>query len=177
MRKTKIICTLGPAVDDTETIKRLLKSGVNACRLNFSHGTHDQHKARLDRFKAVRKALGIAAASILDTKGPEIRIKTFEEGSVTLREGDTFTITTEDVTGNRNRVSTTYENLHAELKPGHRILLDDGLIELKVTEISGRDIRCAVVSGGTLSDQGMNKPVRLLPSFDPRARIDFRGKH
>lgn len=177
MRKTKIICTLGPAVDDTEMIKQLLKSGVNACRLNFSHGTHEQHKARLDRFKAARDALGIAAASILDTKGPEIRIKAFGKGSVILKEGDTFTITTENITGDQHRVSTTYENLHAELKPGHRILLDDGLIELKVTEIAGRDIRCAVLSGGTLSDhKSMNIPdvsIRL-PSLSAADERDIR---
>jgi pyruvate kinase len=159
MRKTKIICTLGPAVDDTEMIKKLLLSGVNAVRLNFSHGTHEEHKARLDRYKEARESLGLPVASILDTKGPEIRIKTFEKGRVTLKEGDAFTITTEDAVGDWRRVSTTYENLHNELKTGDRILLDDGLIELKVTEIRGRDIVCAIMSGGELSDhKSMNMP-------------------
>jgi pyruvate kinase len=176
MRKTKIICTLGPAVDDVEMIKQLLKSGVNACRLNFSHGTHEEHKARLDKFKEARQALGFHAASILDTKGPEIRIRTFEKGRVTLREGESFTITTETIVGDWRRVSTTYENLHNELKPGDRILLDDGLIELKVTALAGRDIVCRVVSGGDLSDhKSMNMPdVNIhLPSLSESDECDI----
>lgn len=159
MRKTKIICTLGPAVDDVDTLKKLLKSGANAARFNFSHGTHAEHKIRLDRFKKVREELGIWAATILDTKGPEIRIKTFEEGRVTLKSGERFTITTADVAGDHRGVSTTYDNLHNELKHGDKILLDDGLIELKVSEVCGKDVVCNVVSGGDLSDnKSMNMP-------------------
>lgn len=159
MRKTKIICTLGPSVDDIEMIKHLLKNGVDAVRLNFSHGTHAEHKARLDTFKKASAELGVHAASILDTKGPEIRIKTFAAGRVTLKSGDTFTITTENIVGDYRRVSTTLENLHNELKRGDRILLDDGLIELKVSEVINRDIVCTVVCGGDLSDhKSMNIP-------------------
>jgi pyruvate kinase len=159
MRKTKIICTLGPAVDNVDMIKKLLYSGVNAVRFNFSHGTHEEHKARLDRFKKARAELGVWAASILDTKGPEIRVKSFEKGRITLKSGDKFTITTEDVAGDSERVSTTYKNLHNELKHGDRILLDDGLIELKVSEVSGKDVVCSVISGGDLSNnKSMNMP-------------------
>ena len=159
MRKTKIICTLGPAVDDPEIIKKLLHAGVNAVRLNFSHGTHADHLVRLNNFTAVRDALGLPVASILDTKGPEIRIKTFAKGRVFLKTGDTFTITTEDIVGDFRRVSTTYDNLHNELKHGDRVLLDDGLIELKVSEIAGRDIVTTVMNGGDLSDhKSMNMP-------------------
>ncbi|SHI22246.1 pyruvate kinase [Sporobacter termitidis DSM 10068] len=159
MRKTKIICTLGPAVDDIETIKKLLNAGVSAVRLNFSHGSHEEHLSRLNKFKAARDALGVSAASILDTKGPEVRIRTFGSGHVTLRSGAAFTITTDDVAGDEHRVSTTYVNLHNELKPGNRILLDDGLIELRVTEVRGRDVVCMVTNGGELSDhKSMNIP-------------------
>jgi pyruvate kinase len=159
MRKTKIICTLGPAVDSVDMIKKLLTNGVNAVRFNFSHGTHEEHKARLDRFKKASAELGASAATILDTKGPEIRIKTFEKGRVALKSGEKFTITTDEVAGDFKRVSTTYNNLHNELKHGDKILLDDGLIELKVSEVCGKDVVCNVVSGGDLSDhKSMNMP-------------------
>lgn len=159
MRKTKIICTLGPAVDDTEIIKMLLLNGVNAVRLNFSHGTHEEHLAILNKFKKAREELQIPAASILDTKGPEIRIKTFTSGRVKLAGGAAFTITTDDVTGDETRVSTTYMNLHNELSPGDRILLDDGLIELRVSEIKAHDIVCIVINGGELADhKSLNLP-------------------
>jgi pyruvate kinase len=121
-RKTKIICTLGPAVDDVTTIKKLLLSGTNAVRINFSHGNHEKHKKMLDQFKKVREELGLPIASILDTKGPEIRIRFFQTGSAELMEGAEFTITTDEIVGDDHRVSTTYRNLHNELKPGDRIL-------------------------------------------------------
>lgn len=158
MRKTKIICTLGPAVDNPETLKKLLLSGANAVRLNFSHGTHEEHRQRLDRFKKAREELGLTIASILDTKGPEIRIRTFEKGPVTLKAGDEFTITTDIVTGDETKVSTTFKTLHEELKAGDRILLDDGLIELQVLEVSGHNIRCTVLNGGVLSN---NKSINI----------------
>lgn len=159
MRKTKIICTLGPAVDSVGMMKKLLQSGANAMRFNFSHGSHEEHKARLEKLRKAAAELGIHPATILDTKGPEIRIKAFEKGRVTLKSGDRFTITTEDVEGDNRRVATTYDNLHNELKHGDRILLDDGLIELKVAEVCGKDVVCNVMSGGDLSDQkSMNIP-------------------
>jgi len=159
MRRTKIICTLGPATDSEETIRALLLAGANAVRLNFSHGSHEEHRRRLETFKKVREELGMLTASILDTKGPEIRIKTFREGRVELKKGQTFTITTEDVAGDNERVSTTYPELHREVRPGDRILIDDGLIELVVRDITGREVRCEVRNGGELKDnKSMNLP-------------------
>jgi pyruvate kinase len=159
MRKTKIICTLGPAVGDEAIIRKLLLGGVNAVRINFSHGTHESHKAMLNIFEKVRDELKLPVASILDTKGPEIRIKTFKTGSVELSAGAAFTITTEDVPGDETRVSTTYKNLHNELKTGDKILIDDGLIELRAVEIKDHDIVCIVENGGMLSNnKSMNIP-------------------
>ncbi len=174
MRKTKIICTLGPAVDDIDMIKELLLQGVNAVRLNFSHGTHEEHGLRLDRFKQARSALNMTAASILDTKGPEVRIKNFKTGRITLNIGAPFTITTDDVIGDEHRVSTTYRNLHEELRHGDRILLDDGLIELRVVDINNHDLRCVVVNGGVLSDhKSMNMPGVSI-KFDGLSEADER---
>lgn len=177
MRKTKIICTLGPAMSDCESIKKLLQNGADAVRLNFSHGTHEEHRARLDAFKKARDELGVPAASILDTKGPQIRIGTFSSGRVTLREGAPFILTTEDVPGDETRVSTTYMNLPDELSPGDRILLDDGLIELRTEEIRGRDIVCTVLNGGELSDRkSMNIPDVSIgfPALSREDEADIR---
>ncbi len=177
MRKTKIICTMGPAVDDEEKLRALVLAGMDAARFNFSHGTHESHLALLTKVKRVRDELGSAVATILDTKGPEIRIKTFENGPVALADGGTFTLTTRDVPGSAEGVSVTYENLHNELHPGCRVLIDDGLIELKVDEISGQDIKCSVVTGGPLSS---NKSINIpdvhiqLPSLTEKDRDDLR---
>lgn len=148
MRKTKIICTLGPAVDHAETIERLIRTGMNAARFNFSHGSHAEQLARLNMFKKVRDTLGAPVATILDTKGPEIRIKTFADGPVTLEQGQGFILTTDDVPGDGRRVSVTYANLHKEVGPGCRILVDDGLIELRVQKVEGHEIHCEVENGG-----------------------------
>jgi pyruvate kinase len=177
MRKTKIICTLGPAVDDADEMKKLLENGVDAVRLNFSHGTHEEHLQRLRLFKQIRDELNIPVASILDTKGPEIRIKTFSSERVTLSAGAVFIITTDDIVGDERRVSTTYPLLHKELKPGNRILLDDGLIELKVIEVKGTDIHCLVVNGGVLSNhKSMNIPDAAirLESLTEKDVLDIR---
>ena len=177
MRKTKIICTMGPSVDDEESIRALILAGMNAARFNFSHGTHESHLATLNRLKHVRDELGAAVATILDTKGPEIRIKSFASGPIELTEGSEFTLTTRDVPGTGDIVSVTYENLHNELTPGCRVLIDDGLIELEVLSISGQDIRCAVRSGGPLSS---NKSINIpgvhiqLPSLTDKDREDLR---
>ena len=177
MRKTKIICTLGPATSGCDAIKKLLTNGADAVRLNFSHGTHEEHRTRLDAFKKARDELGVPAASILDTKGPQIRIGSFTTGRVTLREGALFTITTQDVPGDEHRVSTTYKNLHKELNPGDRILLDDGLIELRAEQISGQDIICTVINGGELSNhKSMNIPGVSIgfPMLSPEDEADIR---
>ena len=176
-RKTKVICTLGPAVDDEEMIRKLIRAGMNAARFNFSHGTHESHLATLNKVRRIRDELGAAVATILDTKGPEIRIKTFENGPVTLREGDKFTLTTRDVPGDAGIVSVTYADLHKELESGCRVLIDDGLIELTVDGIQGQDIACTVRSGGTLSN---NKSINIpgvsihLPSLTEKDRDDLR---
>ena len=177
MRKTKIICTMGPAVDNEEQLRALVLAGMDAARFNFSHGTHESHLATLVKVKRVRDELGAAVATILDTKGPEIRVKSFESGPVTLVEGDKFTLTTSEVPGTAERVSVTYSNLHNELRPGCRVLIDDGLIELQVSEIHGQDIECTVVCGGELSS---NKSINIpdvhiqLPSLTEKDREDLR---
>ena len=177
MRKTKIICTLGPAVDDEDLLRALIRKGMNAARFNFSHGTHAEQLARLNLFKKVRDTLGAPVATILDTKGPEIRIRTFADGPITLKQGDTFTLTTRDVPGDAGCVSVTYENLHNEVGPGCRILVDDGLIELRVQAVEGQDIRCEVENGGPLSsNKSINIPDVhiLLPSLTDKDREDLK---
>lgn len=158
VRKTKIICTLGPATDSPEMIRALIKGGMNAARFNFSHGTHAEQLERLTMFASVRDAMGKPVASILDTKGPEIRIKSFSTKTIELAAGDTFTLTTDDIVGDSTKVSVTYTNLHEEVAPGQTILIDDGLVGIEVKEISGHDIICNVVNGGTLS---ANKSINI----------------
>jgi pyruvate kinase len=182
MRKTKIICTLGPAVSSEESIRSLILGGMDGARFNFSHGTHAEHLERLQTLRRVRDTLGRPVATILDTKGPEVRVKTFAAGKVVLQEGAAFTLTTDEVTGDETKVSVTYENLHRELSSGCRILLDDGLIELVVSEITGRDIICTVKTGGVLSNnKSINIPEVniLLPSLTERDRADlaFGAEH
>jgi pyruvate kinase len=146
-------------VDNEESIRALIKAGMNCARFNFSHGTHESHLATLQRLRNVRDTLGAPVAAMLDTKGPEIRTRTFENGPVTLVKGQTFTLTTRDVTGNQQIVGVTYKNLHNELQPGSQVLIDDGLIGLRVESIQGQDIVCTVESGGPLSNhKSINLP-------------------
>ena len=158
LRKTKIICTLGPAVDNEDMIRALIRTGMNAARFNFSHGSHEEHLNRLNLLKSVRDSMGRPVASILDTKGPEIRIRSFETKSISLAAGDLFPLTTREVQGNVNLVSVTYPELHKEVSAGQEILIDDGLVALKVEKIDGQDIRCTVENGGTLS---ANKSINI----------------
>lgn len=158
MRKTKVICTLGPAVDNEESIEALIREGMNCARFNFSHGTHESHMATLNRLKSVRDRLGVPVAAMLDTKGPEIRIRTFKDGSAELKPGAKFTLTSRDVEGTNKIVSVTYEHLAEELEVGNLILIDDGLIGLRVEEIEDSDIHCVVESGGPLSN---NKSINI----------------
>ena len=157
-RKTKIICTLGPAVDSEEMIRALIRGGMNAARFNFSHGNHAEQLERLDRFKAVRDSMSYPVATILDTKGPEIRIKSFSTKSIQLETGDRFTLTTDELVGDHTQVSVTYNRLHEELSPGQEILIDDGLVAIRVEEIVGHAIHCTVENGGTLS---ANKSINI----------------
>lgn len=177
MRKTKIICTLGPASDDPNIIKALICHGMNAARFNFSHGTHEEQLARLNMFTAVRDSIGCPVATILDTKGPEIRICSFQSKSIELQTGDTFTLTTEEVMGNQSRVSVTYANLHEEINIGQQILIDDGLVGIQLEKIQGKNIVCSVTNGGTLSS---NKSINIpgvhiqLPSLTEKDIADIR---
>ena len=158
LRKTKVICTLGPAVDNEEMMRKLIRGGMDAARFNFSHGSHEEHLGRLNKLKAVRDSMSRPVATILDTKGPEIRIKSFDVKKIDLEAGNTFTLTTADEVGNASRVSVTYPKLHQEVAPGMEILIDDGLVALKVEEIQGQDIRCVVENGGSLS---ANKSINI----------------
>lgn len=157
MRRTKIICTLGPATDSPEMIRALIEGGMNAARFNFSHGSHEEQLERLNMLTSVRDSMGAAVATILDTKGPEIRIRRFAS-PVTLQAGDDFTLTAEDIVGDKDCVSVTYAKLAEEVAEGQQILIDDGLVELCVKEIQGHEIRCSVINGGTLSS---NKSINI----------------
>ena len=153
MRKTKIVCTIGPACANHETITAMCKAGMNVARLNFYHGSHEDHLENIELIKKVRSELGLPIAILLDTKGPEYRIGKFENGFVMLNDGDTFTFTADDIIGNENIVSVSYKNLASELKIGSTILLNNGLITFEVTEINGKDVICKVIEGGKLSDR------------------------
>lgn len=178
MRKTKIVCTLGPATDSYAMIKKLIKAGMNVARVNMSHGDHEEHRGRIELIKRAREELNTPVAILMDTKGPEIRIRTFADGKAELVAGGTFTLTTEDVVGSDARVSVTYPDLPAAVRKGDTILLNDGLIELKVASVAGCDVVCTVVDGGTLSDRksinlpGINLDMPYLSEAD-RADIAF----
>ena len=163
MRKTKIVCTIGPACDSEETLRAMMLAGMNVARLNFSHGTHAEHQVRIDRIKKLRAELDLPIAIMLDTKGPEYRIGTFENGKIELHSGDTFTFTTEPVTGNAERVSVSYAGLAQDLEPGDTVLVNDGLIALTVTATTDTDVVCRVTAGGVLSDRkSMSFPNKVL---------------
>lgn len=159
IRKTKIVCTLGPATDREDVLRQLMLEGMNVARFNFSHGTHEEQKARLDKVVALREELDLPVATLLDTKGPEIRIRTLEGGKAELVEGQTLTLTTEEIVGNADRVSITYKNLYKDVSVGSKILIDDGLIEMEVVSIKDTDIVCVVQNGGMISNRkGINVP-------------------
>ena len=163
MRKTKIICTIGPACDNEEILTKMCLHGMNVARLNFSHGTHEDHKEKIELIKKVREKLGLPIAIMLDTKGPEYRIKTFENGKITLSDGDKFTFTTKDLIGNESIVSVSYPHLTEELEIGDRILLNNGLVIFEVESIEGPEAHCKVIAGGELSDRkSMNFPNKTL---------------
>lgn len=163
MRKTKIVCTLGPATETEEMIEALCRAGMNAARMNFSHNTHEDHKRRIDLVKKVRDKLGLPIAIMLDTKGPEYRIRTFKNGKITLTEGEIFTFTARDVEGDESIVSVNYENLPNELKKGDRILLNNGLLSFAVESVEGEDIKCRVECGGVLSNRkSMSFPQKTM---------------
>jgi pyruvate kinase len=174
MRKTKIICTLGPSSNTRETIKSLIEAGMNVARFNFSHGTHESHLAVFKVLNKVRNDLGVAIATVLDTKGPEIRLGRFKNGKAALNEGASFDLVTFPVEGDDTQVTVTYKNLPKDLGEIRRILLDDGLIELEVVEILEDRIKTRVISGGEISDRkGVNIPgTRLSMPFLSEADMD-----
>lgn len=177
MRKTKIICTIGPASKEEDMLKKLFLAGMNVSRLNFSHGSHEEHRENIRRIRRVRDELGIPAAILLDTKGPEIRIGNFEEGEAVLADGDEFTLTAEDVLGNADMVSVTYSKLPEKLSEGNTVLIDDGKIMLKVVGICGKDIKCNVIHGGRVSDhKGINIPdVQInMPYLSEKDMADLK---
>ncbi|MEE1245276.1 MAG: pyruvate kinase [Acutalibacteraceae bacterium] len=163
MRKTKIVCTLGPACSDEKTITAMCKAGMNVARLNFSHNNHEDHKKRIDTVKKVRQELGLPIALMLDTKGPEYRIKTFKDGKITLNEGDKFTFTADEIEGDETKVSINYKGLPNDLNEGDIILLNNGLMTFKVISTTDTDVNCEVVVGGVLSDRkSMSFPNKTL---------------
>ena len=176
MRKTKIICTLGPSTDKDGVLRELIANGMNVARFNFSHGSHEEHKGRLDLLKSLREELGKPVAALLDTKGPEIRLKDFKNGTEMLEAGQTFTLTTRDVEGTKEICSITYKDLPQDVAPGGTIMLDDGLIKLQIQTVNDTDIVCTVLNNGKIKNKkGVNVPgVHLsMPYLSQRDRDDI----
>ena len=163
MRKTKIVCTIGPACDNEDTLTQMCMAGMNVARLNFSHGSHEEHLKKIELIKRVRKQLNMPIAIMLDTKGPEYRTGRLADGSVMLNRGEHFTFTTEDVLGDRERVSVSYKNLPQELEVGDTVLVNNGLMVFRVLECTDTEVRCEVVAGGELTDRkSMSFPGKVL---------------
>ena len=163
LKKTKIVCTIGPASRDADTMREMLEAGMNVARLNFSHGTHEEHRKTIETFRRVRDEQDRPAAILLDTKGPEIRLGDFENGSEILEEGDEFTLTSEECPGTKERVSTTYKALPSQVSLGTSILIDDGRVRLRVAGTTEDEVRCVVVNGGKVSNRkGVNIPNQSL---------------
>ncbi|MGN1409284.1 MAG: pyruvate kinase [Eubacteriales bacterium] len=176
MLKTKIVCTLGPASNSEEMIEKMIKEGMNVARLNFSHGTHEEHLKVIERVKEIRARLGKPCAIMLDTKGPEVRLGKFEGGSAELETGSSFTLVTEEILGNSSRASISYKGLPRQITSGSRILLNDGAIELSVSGTDEGEIQCTVISGGVIKDgKGVNIPnVHLdMPHLSERDKSDL----
>ena len=176
MRKTKIICTLGPSTDQEGVLRELVANGMNVARFNFSHGSHEEHLGRFEKLKAIREELGKPVAALLDTKGPEIRLKDFKNGTEMLEAGQTFTLTTREVEGTKEICSITYKDLPQDVQPGGTIMLDDGLIKLQIVTVNDTDIVCKVLNNGKIKNKkGVNVPgVHLsMPYMSQRDRDDI----
>ena len=159
MRKTKIICTMGPSTDKGDVMEQLVREGMDVARFNFSHGPHDEQRGRIQKLRELRKKYDRPVAALLDTKGPEIRLGCFKDGKVPLEEGQIFTFTNKDIEGTNECVSITYKELYKDVRPGGHILVDDGLVDLEVQDISGKDIVCKVINAGVIGDKkGVNVP-------------------
>ena len=182
MRKTKIICTIGPSSENEETLTQMCLAGMNVARLNFSHGTHEEHAKKIELIKRVRQKLGLPIAIMLDTKGPEYRIRTFASGKVTIPDGEAFTFTTDEVEGDETRVSVNYKALHKDLKPGDVVTVNNGMVQFEVQEICGHDIHCKCLVGGVLSNRkSMSFPNKVMSgpylSEQDKADILFGIEH
>ena len=176
MRKTKIICTIGPASQSPEKIREMIEAGMNVCRCNFSHGSYEEQKNKMMTVVRISEEMKKPVATLIDTKGPEIRLRTFEEEKITLEEGQKFTLTTKDIIGTKDIVSVTYENIVNDVVVGGSVLIDDGLIELRVEEITDTDLICRVVNGGPVSNKkGVNLPGANLsmPFISEQDRKDI----
>ena len=172
MRKTKIICTIGPASENEETLTQMCLAGMNVARLNFSHGSYEEQGKRIALIKKVRQKLGLPIAIMLDTKGPEYRIRTFASGKVNIEDGADFTFTTDEVEGDETRVSVSYKNLHNELKPGNEITVNNGMLRFAVESIEGTNIHCRCITGGALSNRkSMSFPNKVCPDLTCPSRI------
>ncbi len=182
MRKTKIICTIGPASENEEVLTQMCQAGMNVARLNFSHGTHAEHAQKIALIKKVREKLNLPIAIMLDTKGPEYRIRTFAAGKVQIQDGQDFTFTTDEVEGDETRVSVNYKNLHRELKPGDVVTVNNGMVKFQVQDIQGNDIHCKCLIGGVLSNRkSMSFPDKVMSgpylSEQDKADILFGIQH
>ena len=179
MRKTKIICTMGPATDDPQVLRQVMLAGMNVARINMSHQDHETQLVRINQIKQIREELGLPIAILIDTKGPEIRLGQMK-GKVELKAGDTFTLTTDEIVGDQNRASITFKELPQDVKPGTQILIDDGLIALEVGTTTLTDIHCTVINGGTISSsKGINVPNTKLsmPFMSEKDRDDIAFWH
>ena len=182
MRKTKIICTIGPSSENEETLTQMCLAGMNVARLNFSHGSHEEHEKKIELIKKVRRKLGLPIAIMLDTKGPEYRIRTFASGKVTIADGSDFTFTTDEIVGDETKVAVNYKALHQELKPGDTVTVNNGMVKFQVQSIQGHDILCKCLVGGVLSDRkSMSFPNKVMSgpylSEQDKSDILFGIKH
>ena len=176
IRKTKIVCTMGPRLFEENLVGELIKAGMNVARFNFSHGTHESHLKWLNELKRIREEMGVPVAALLDTKGPEIRVKSFAMGKVMLEAGQTFTLTTREVEGDEDCVSVTYKDLPHDVTAGSRVLIDDGLIAMEVIRVTDTDVICRVLNGGAVSNnKGVNLPNAHLtmPFISEKDRSDI----
>ena len=177
MRKTKIVCTMGPTTDNPEILRKLMLAGMNVGRINFSHGNYIDQDGRVQMFKKIREELGLPIPLLLDTQGPEIRIGKFKDKEAILENGKTFTLLNDDVLGDNTKVSITYKNLYNEINIGRTVLINDGTIELKVKEIVDKDIVCEVIQGGKLTNRkSINIPdfIVNLPGITEKDVADIK---
>ena len=177
-RRAKIVCTLGPATSSPEAIRALIDAGMDVARLNFSHGSYEEHAQVYRNVRAASDASGHGVGILVDLQGPKIRLGRFEEGAVVWAKDEVVTITTEQVVGSHDRVSTTYEAMADDVRPGDRLLIDDGRVGVRVVEVSGQDVRCVVVEGGIVSN---NKGISLpgvavsVPALTEKDKADLRS--